>query len=152
MMKRKMDGAGQASGEQAGTFKCSGFGYEGESPTLTGTRCASVHGFTLHANPHIAAHRRDQLERLIRYSARGAVSLERLEQDAQGELIYTFTKPWSDGPSGINLSPLELLEKLAALVPPPCPHCDPSASNWSAGGRSGHRQSRSEGHYGADPS
>jgi hypothetical protein len=50
------------------------------------------------------------------------VSLERLEQDANGDLIYTFTKPWSDGTCGIKLSPLELLEKLAALVPPPRVH------------------------------
>ncbi len=42
----------------------SGFGYEGESPTLTGTRCASVNGFSLHANTHVPAHRRDALERL----------------------------------------------------------------------------------------
>src|SRR5262245_36606472 len=28
-----------------------------------------------------------------------------------------FTKPWSDGTTGITLSPLELLEKLAAIVP-----------------------------------
>jgi Putative transposase len=59
------------------------------------------------------------LARLIRYTARGAVSLERLEQDAYGDLIYTFTKPWSDGTTGITLSPVELLEKLAALVPLP---------------------------------
>ena len=70
----------------------------------------------------ILAHRRDQLERLIRYTARGAVSLERLGQDASGDLIYTFTRPWSDGTTGIKLSPLELLEKLAALVPPPRVH------------------------------
>jgi hypothetical protein len=100
----------------------SGFGYEGESPILTGTRCASMHGFSLHANTRIPAHRRDQLERLIRYTARGAVPLKRLEQDANGDLIYTFTKPWSDGTSGIKLSPLKLLEKLAALVPPPRVH------------------------------
>jgi putative transposase len=62
------------------------------------------------------------LERLIRYTARGAVSLERLEQDAYGDLIYTFTKPWSDGTTGITLSPVELLEKLAALVPLPRVH------------------------------
>ncbi len=99
-----------------------GFGAEGESPTLTGTRCASVHGFSLHANTHIPAHRRDQLERLIRYTARGAVSLERLAYDATGDLIYTFTRPWSDGTTGIKLSPLELLEKLAALVPLPRVH------------------------------
>ena len=65
------------------------------------------------------AHRRDQLERLIRYTARGAVSLERLEEDAHGDLVYTFTKPWSDGTTGITLSPLALLEKLAAIVPLP---------------------------------
>jgi hypothetical protein len=43
----------------------SGSGYEGEGPTLSGTHCASVHGFSLHANTDIPAHRRDQLERLI---------------------------------------------------------------------------------------
>ncbi len=62
------------------------------------------------------------MERLIRYTARGAVSLERLEADANGDLLYTFTRPWSDGTTGIKLSPLELLEKLAALVPLPRMH------------------------------
>jgi hypothetical protein len=100
----------------------SGFGFEGERPELTGPRCASVHGFSLHANTEIPAHRRDQLERLIRYTARGALALERLEQDANGDLIYRFNKPWSDGTTGIKLSPLELLEKLAALVPLPRAH------------------------------
>ena len=99
-----------------------GFGAEGEAPTLTGPRCASVHGFSLHANTQVPAHRRDQLERLIRYTARGAVSLERLTQDAHGDLVYTFTHPWSDGTTGMRLSPLELLEKLAALVPLPRVH------------------------------
>jgi hypothetical protein len=55
-------------------------------------------------------------------SLSGAVSLERLEQDANGDLVYTFTHPWSDGTTGIRLSPMELLEKLAALVPLPRVH------------------------------
>ncbi len=79
-------------------------------------------GFSLHAHTAIPAHRRDHLERLIRYTARGAVSLERLQEDANGDLVYTFTHPWSDGTTGIRLSPLELLEKLAALVPLPHVH------------------------------
>ena len=95
---------------------------KGESPTLKGIRCASVHGFSLHANTQVPAHRRDQLERLIRYTARGALALERLHQDANGDLVYSFTRPWSDGTTGIRLSPLELLEKLSALVPPPRVH------------------------------
>jgi len=100
----------------------SGFGDEGESPILSGTRSASVNGFSLHANTHIPAHRRDELERLLRYTARGALSLERLDVNADGDLLYTFTRPWSDGTTGIKLSPLELLEKLAALVPLPRMH------------------------------
>jgi Putative transposase/Transposase zinc-binding domain len=114
-----------AWGERAGQHVRrigSGFGHEGEAPRLTGPRCASVNGFSLHANTAIPAHRRDQLEQLIRYTARGAVSLERLQADANGDLVYTFTHPWSDGTTGITLSPLELLEKLAALVPLPHVH------------------------------
>jgi hypothetical protein len=99
-----------------------GFGAEGEAPSLTGPRCASVNGFSLHAHTAIPVHRRDQLEQLIRYTARGAVSLERLQEDANGDLVYTFTHPWSDGTMGIRLSPMELLEKLAALVPLPHVH------------------------------
>src|SRR5437879_10998534 len=87
----------------------SGFGAEGEAPRLTGPRCASVNGFSLHANTAIPAHRRDQLERMMRYTGRGAVSLERLTQDANGELVYMFTRRWYDGTTGIKLSPLELL-------------------------------------------
>jgi hypothetical protein len=112
---------GERAGQQVRRLGA-GFGYAGEHPALMGTRCASVHGFSLHANTQVPAHRRDQLERLIRYTARGAVSLERLQEDAHGDLVYTFTKPWSDGTTGIKLSPLELLEKLAALVPLPRVH------------------------------
>jgi hypothetical protein len=112
---------GERAGQQVRRIGA-GFGAEGEQPTLSGARCASVHGFSLHANTQVPAHRRDQLERLIRYTARGAVSLERLTQDANGDLVYTFTHPWSDGTTGIRLSPMELLEKLAALVPLPRVH------------------------------
>jgi Putative transposase len=112
---------GERAGQQVRRIGA-GFGYEGEAPRLTGPHCASVHGFSLHANTAVPAHRRDQLEQLIRYTARGAVSLERLVQDTNGDLLYTFTHPWSDGTTGIRLAPLELLEKLAALVPLPHIH------------------------------
>src|SRR5713226_3577527 len=76
----------------------------------------------LPANTQAPAHRREQLERLLRSMARGAVALERLHEDARGDLVYTCTKPWSDGTTGITLSPVALLEKLAALVPLPRVH------------------------------
>jgi hypothetical protein len=41
---------GERAGQKARRIG-SGFGYEGESPSLTGPRCASVHGFSLHATP-----------------------------------------------------------------------------------------------------
>ena len=77
------------------------------------------------------------MERLIRYTGRGAVSLERLEQDANGDLIYRFTRPWSDGTTGIKLAPLELLEKPAAIVPLPRAHLvrDHSHTAPAGGGR-----------------
>src|SRR5262245_31282564 len=112
---------GERTGQQVRRIGA-GFGSEGERPLLSGARCASVHGVSLHANTQVPAPRRDQLERLLRYTARGAVSLERLEKDTNGDLVYTFMHPWSDGTTGIRLSPVELLEKLAALVPLPRVH------------------------------
>ena len=53
----------------------SGFGYAGERPALTGPRCASVNGFSLHANTEVPAHRRDQLGALDPlYCQRGRVA------------------------------------------------------------------------------
>ena len=112
---------GERAGERVRRIGA-GFGTEGKAPMLMGPRCASVQGFSLHANTQVPAHRRDQLERLLRYTARGAVSLERLEQDVNGDHVYTFPHPWSDGTMGIRLSRMELLEKLAALVPLPRVH------------------------------
>jgi hypothetical protein len=111
-----------ACGERAGQKvrrMGAGFGYTGEFPARTGPLCASVGGFALHANTQVPAHRRDQLERVMRYTARGTAALERLEEDANGEFVYAFTRPWSDGTTGITLPPLALLEKLAALGPLP---------------------------------
>jgi len=50
---------GERAGQQVRRIG-SGFGYEDEAPTRTGIRCASVHGFSLHANTQVPAHRRVQ--------------------------------------------------------------------------------------------
>ena len=42
--------------------------------------------------------------------------LLRLDADT---LTYTLKTPWADGTTHLVLSPLELIEKLATLVPPP---------------------------------
>jgi hypothetical protein len=42
-------------------------------------------------------------------TARGAVPIECLEEDERGDLVYTYTRPWSDGTTGITLSLWEVL-------------------------------------------
>ena len=42
--------------------------------------------------------------------------LEKLDDDL---LSFRLKTPWSDGTTHLVLSPMELIEKLAALVPPP---------------------------------
>ena len=34
----------------------------------------------------------------------------------------TFKRPWADGTAGVTFTPLEFVERLAALVPPPRAH------------------------------
>jgi hypothetical protein len=85
----------------------------------TGRRSARLEGFSLHADVAVPARRRDQLERLVRYLVRPPLALDRLTESPGGQLLYHFRRPWSDGSTALLLDPLELLERLAALVPPP---------------------------------
>jgi len=63
------------------------------------------------------------LERLIRYCARPAFASERLKNSPDGEhLEYWFKKPSPTGELKLRLTPLELLDKLAQLIPPPRKH------------------------------
>jgi hypothetical protein len=84
-----------------------------------GPRCARLEGFSLHADIAVRAHRRDQLEHLCRSLLRPPLALERLTESSGGPLLYQLRRPWSDGSTALRLDPLELLERLAALVPAP---------------------------------
>jgi hypothetical protein len=59
--------------------------------------------------------------RLLRYCARPPFALERLHELDAEHLIYDSAKPGS-GAMALRLTPPELLERLAALVPPPRVH------------------------------
>lgn len=91
----------------------------GDLEVLEGERCASVGGVSLHANVAVPARDRRRLERLCRYVARPPVATERLSQLADGTLLYRLKHHWRDGTTHVVYMPQELLEKLAALVPPP---------------------------------
>jgi len=79
-------------------------------------------GFSLDATVRITANDRGGLERLLRYCARPAFAAERIEELDRHRLIYHLPKPGPDGRTQLILSPLELIERLAALVPPPRQH------------------------------
>lgn len=84
-----------------------------------GKRCAVCDGFSLHANVKIEGHDRDKLEKLCRYTARPPVALERLSETGDGKILYRLKTQYSDGTTHVLFDPLELVEKVVALIPPP---------------------------------
>jgi hypothetical protein len=91
-------------------------------PAYVGERCASVGGVSLHANVAVPARDRRRLERLCRYVARPPVATERLSRLDDGRLLYRLKHRWRDGTTHVVFEPAELVERLAALVPPPRVH------------------------------
>jgi len=108
---------GSRAGNRVGTM-----GFEDE-PENDGSKsksgCANVSGFSLHPNVCIPAKTRRQLEHLCRYVARPAVATERLSILPDGRVSYRLRHKCRDGTTHVLFEPLELIEKLAALVPPP---------------------------------
>ena len=79
-------------------------------------------GFSVNAAVRIEADDRAGRERLLRYCARPPFALERLRQLDAERLLYESTKPGPGGSGPQILTPLELIARLAALVPPPRIH------------------------------
>jgi len=84
-----------------------------------GHGCALVEGFSIHAGVCVPARDRLRLEHLLRYAARPPVSKERLSVLPDGRLLYRLKRRWSDGTTHVIYEPMELMERLAAPVPPP---------------------------------
>jgi len=87
--------------------------------TSTGPRQAHLDGFDLHANVAVAADNREALEQLCRYVLRPPIAQERLSRTADGRILLTLKAEWSDGTTALLFEPVELLERLAALMPRP---------------------------------
>ena len=86
----------------------------GETPAL-----ARASGFSLHAAVAVPPNDRRRLERLCRYVGRPPVATERLSELPDGRLVYELRHRWRDGATHVAFEPLELIDRLAALVPPP---------------------------------
>jgi hypothetical protein len=86
-------------------------------------------GFSVDAGVCIEAHDRAALERLLRYCARPPFAMDRLRKEG-AELVYRCAKQHSEPGSDkrgakvdeLHLTPLELIARIAALVPPPRTH------------------------------
>lgn len=114
-----------AFGPNAGKFVTRigrGFGFLEEIPLAKGKLCFSIHGFSLHAKTSVNTHRRDQLEKLVEYMARGPLSNERLEITSEGNVKLELKRKFSDGTTHFLFTPEEFVEKLCALIPPPRTH------------------------------
>ena len=85
----------------------------------TAPLCFASRGFSLHAATRIDAGNLTSFEQLCRYVARPPLAAGRLQPIDDERLAFALKTPWSDGTTHLVLSPLELIEKLAALVPPP---------------------------------
>ena len=87
-------------------------------------------GFSLNGSVRVAAHDRAGLERLLRYCARPPFALHRLQHatpnrplsSPDARLVYHLPRSARDGRTALRLAPLELLDRLARLIPPPRLH------------------------------
>ncbi len=90
--------------------------------------CANLHGFSLAAGlgPHAAvrcgAEQRKQFEHLCRYITRPAIANERLKRNSAGQEVLQLKSAYQDGATQVVMSPLEFMQRLAALVPGPRLH------------------------------
>ena len=82
-------------------------------------------GFSFDAEVRIEAHERDGLERLLRTTktcARPAFALERLREIDPEHLVYESSKPGPGGSVSRMLTPMQLRDRVAALIAPPRKH------------------------------
>lgn len=90
----------------------------------TQRRCAGAdaHGFGLNAGVRCGEQQSKELERLCRYITRPAIAFERLKRDDAGNVVPQLKSAWRDGTTDIVMSPLEFMQRRAALAPRPRLH------------------------------
>ena len=82
-------------------------------------KAVTVGGFNVYAGRAIDGRDRKRLERELRYVGRPPLAQHRLEELPDGRVRYRMKRPWKDGTTSIVFDPLDLISRLAALVPPP---------------------------------
>jgi hypothetical protein len=96
-----------------------GDGAEPVETPVPGDCHARANGFDLHAGLIVPARQRERLERVCRYALRSPVTEERLHLTGEGQVRLELRHPWRDGTTDLVFDPVELLGRLAVLVPRP---------------------------------
>jgi hypothetical protein len=89
-----------------------------DEPAGLGRNSVSLDGFNLHAAVTVGADDDRARERLVRYCARPPFALERLSLLPDGRIAYRIKIARKNATHRI-LEPIELLARIAALIPPP---------------------------------
>ena len=76
-------------------------------------------GLEIHAGVSVPGEDGVGRERLVRYAARSAISLQRLELEEDGRVFIRFKRPWRNGTQGVRLTPEVFVLRLASLLFPP---------------------------------
>lgn len=79
-------------------------------------------GFSIDCKVKIDKDSRLGLEKLLRYCSRPPLLLSRLHKDENGTIIYRLPDKEIYDQSFIPLKPLELIQKVAEIIPPPYVH------------------------------
>ena len=108
---------GRRAGQKVLTLKT--ISTQNTQPQENKKYCVNAHGFSLHAGVRCAMNQRKELEHLCRYITRPAIANERLTRNKDGQIVLKLKTPYRDGTTHIIMSPLEFMQRLAALVPRP---------------------------------
>ena len=108
---------GRRAGQKVLTLKT--ISTQNTQPQENKKYCVNAHGFSLHAGVRCAMNQRKELEHLCRYITRPAIANERLTLNDAGQVVLTLKTPYRDGTTHIVMSPLEFMQRLAALIPRP---------------------------------
>ena len=76
-------------------------------------------GFSIHAGVTVNADDRDGRERLLRYCARPALSMERISETREGLIAYRLRHVQKGRATHRVMTPVEFLARIAAIIPPP---------------------------------
>jgi len=87
-----------------------------------------MHRFSPRAGVRCEAHDRQGLERHGRYITRTVLDDERVRCNAAGQVALKPMTPWRDGTKRLVMSPMEVRQRQAAVVPRPRLHRAMTAS------------------------